>query len=53
MICGEELKPMINSNDKTIEAITTSISELKQEWQKHRRGVSKLVASLTCYQTDF
>ncbi len=41
-MCGEELKLLIDSNDKTVEAVTTSISELKQEWQKDRRVISEL-----------
>ncbi len=31
----EELKKLISSNAKAIEALTTSISEMKQEGQKY------------------
>ncbi len=56
----EELKKLIASNAKAIEALTTEISEfrvgideLKQEWQKDRRGIYDLLANLTHSQADF
>ncbi len=49
----EELKKLIASNAKAIEALTTSISEMKQEWQKDRRGIYDLLSRLTHAQADF
>ena len=49
----EELKQLIASNAKAIEALTAGISELKQEWQKDRRGIYELLARLTRSQADF
>ena len=49
----EELKELISSNAKAIEALTASISEMKQEWQKDRRGIYELLARLTRSQADF
>ena len=37
----------IASNAKAIQALTHSITELKQEWQKDRRGIYELLARLT------
>ncbi len=53
MISDEELKQLIASNAKAIEALTASISEMKQEWQKDRRGIYELLARLTRSQADF
>ncbi|MDJ0900702.1 MAG: hypothetical protein QNJ55_18010 [Xenococcus sp. MO_188.B8] len=56
----EELKQLISSNAKAIEALTAEISEfrvgideLKQEWQKDRRGIYDLLSRLTRAQADF
>ena len=49
----EELKQLISSNAKAIEALTTSISEMKQEWQKDRRGIYDLLSRLARAQADF
>ena len=49
----EELKKLISSNAKAIEALTKSISEMKQEGQKYRRGIYDLLARLTRAQADF
>ena len=49
----EELKQLIASNAKAIEALTAGITELKQEWQKDRRGIYELLARLTRSQADF
>ena len=49
----EQLKQFIASNAKAIEALTSSITELKQEWQKDRRGIYELLARLTRSQADF
>ena len=49
----EELKQLVASNAKAIEALTSSITELKQEWQKDRRGIYELLARLTRSQADF
>ena len=49
----EELKQLITSNAKAIEALTSNITELKQEWHKDRRGIYELLARLTRSQADF
>lgn len=49
----EELKQLIASNAKAIEALTTSMNEMKEEWQKDRRGIYQLLARLTRSQADF
>ena len=49
----EQLKQFIASNAKAIEALTSSITQLKQEWQKDRRGIYELLARLTRSQADF
>ena len=49
----EELKQLIASNAKSIQALSSSITELKQEWQKDRRGIYELLARLTRSQADF
>ena len=49
----EESKKLISSNAKAIEELTTSISEMKQEWQKDRRGIYDLLSRLTRTQADF
>ena len=37
----EEIKQLIGSNAKAIEALTSSLNELKQEWQKDREESRK------------
>jgi hypothetical protein len=37
----EELKQLIASNAKSIQALTSSLTELKQEWQKDREEQQK------------
>ncbi len=49
----EELKQLISSNAKAVGALTASISEMKQQWQKDRRGIYELLARLTRSQADF
>ena len=49
----EELKQLIASNAKAIEALTSSMNDFKEEWQKDRRGIYQLLARLTRSQTDF
>lgn len=49
----EELKQLIAFNAKAIEALTTSMNEMKEEWQKDRRGIYQLLARLTRSQADF
>ena len=49
----EELKQLIASNAKAIEALTTSMNDLREEWQKDRRGIYQLLARLTRSQADF
>ena len=38
---------------KAIEALTTSMNDMKEEWQKDRRGIYQLLARLTRSQADF
>ena len=56
----EDLKQLIAFNAKAIEALSASVSEmrtgindLKEEWQKDRRGIYQLLARLTRSQADF
>ena len=56
----EELKQLIASNAKAVEALSSSIGEMragindmKEEWQKDRRGIYQLLARLTRSQADF
>jgi chromosome segregation ATPase len=56
----EELRQLIASNAKAIEALTASVNEMragindvKEEWQKDRRGIYELLARLTRSQADF
>ncbi|MGH8002537.1 MAG: hypothetical protein ACREPR_24680 [Brasilonema sp.] len=49
----EETRQRTDSNARAIEALTHSIAELKQEWQKDRRGIYELLARLTRSQADF
>ena len=37
----EEIQKLISSNAKAIEALTSSLNELKQEWQKDREESRK------------
>jgi hypothetical protein len=53
LMSDEELKQLIASNAKAIEALTTSMNDLKEEWQKDRRGIYQLLARLTRSQADF
>jgi hypothetical protein len=56
----EEIKQLIVSNAKAIQALTVSISDMKQEWQKDReewkkdrRGLYQLLGRLTRSMSDF
>ena len=56
----EELRQLIASNAKAIEALTTSINEMKsgindfkEEAQKDRRGIYQLLSRLARSQADF
>jgi uncharacterized coiled-coil protein SlyX len=49
----EELKQLIASNAKAIQALTGNITELKTEWEKDRRGIYQLLARLTRSMSDF
>ena len=42
-----------DSHRIAIDTLTTSIGEMKQEWQKDRRGIYELLARLTRSQADF
>jgi uncharacterized coiled-coil protein SlyX len=49
----DRLEKIVESNARSIEALSNSITELKQEWQKDRRGIYELLARLTRSQADF
>ncbi|MEG3439958.1 hypothetical protein V0288_22715 [Pannus brasiliensis CCIBt3594] len=56
----EEIRQLIASNAKAIQALTVSISDMKQEWQKDReewkkdrRGLYELLGRLTRSMSDF
>ena len=49
----EELRQLIASNAKAIEALTTSINDFKEEAQKDRRGIYQLLSRLARSQADF
>lgn len=49
----DELKNLIASNAKAIEALTANISEIKEEWHKDRRAMYELLSRLARSQSDF
>ena len=56
----DDLKNLIASNAKAIQALTagigelkTSISEIKEEWHKDRRAMYELLSRLARSQSDF
>lgn len=49
----DRLERIVESNSRSIEALTNSIAELKQEWAKDRKGIYELLARLTHSMSDF
>ena len=49
----DDLKKLIASNAKAIEALTANISEIKEEWHKDRRAMYELLSRLARSQSDF
>jgi uncharacterized coiled-coil protein SlyX len=49
----ERLEKIVESNAKSIEALTDNITELKSEWEKDRRGIYQLLGRLTRSMSDF
>jgi uncharacterized coiled-coil protein SlyX len=47
------LEKIVESNAKSIEALTNSITEHKSEWEKDRRGIYQLLGRLTHSMSDF
>jgi methyl-accepting chemotaxis protein len=48
-----ETRAIANSNAKSIEALSNSITEAKAEWEKDRRGLYQLLGQLTRSMSDF
>jgi uncharacterized coiled-coil protein SlyX len=49
----QETRAIANSNAKSIEALSNSITESKKEWEKDRRGLYQLLGQLTRSMSDF
>lgn len=49
----EDLKKLIESNARAIEALTDNFASLQQEWQKDRKGIYQLLGQLTRSMSDF
>ncbi len=49
----EDLKKLIESNARAIEALTDNFASFQKEWQKYRRGIYQLLGQLTCSISDF
>jgi hypothetical protein len=49
----EDLKKLIESNARAIEALTDNFASFQQEWQKDRRGIYQLLGQLTRSMSDF
>ncbi len=49
----EDLKKLIESNARAIEALTDNFSSFQKEWQKDRRGIYQLLGQLTRSMSDF
>lgn len=47
------LEKIVESNAKSIEALTNSMTEFKKEWEKDRRGIYQLLGRLTHSMSDF
>ena len=49
----EDLKKLIESNARAIEALTDNFASFQKEWQKDRRGIYQLLGQLTRSMSDF
>ncbi len=49
----EDLKKLIESNARAIEALTDNFASFQQEWQKDRKGIYQLLGQLTRSMSDF
>lgn len=49
----QETRAITNSNAKSLEALSNSITESKKEWEKDRRGLYQLLGQLTRSMSDF
>lgn len=47
------LEKIVESSATSIEALTNSMTELKSEWEKDRRGIYQLLGRLTHSMSDF
>jgi uncharacterized coiled-coil protein SlyX len=49
----EDLKKLVESNARAIEALTDNFASFQQEWQKDRKGIYRLLGQLTRSMSDF
>nr|WP_107666727.1 hypothetical protein [Cyanothece sp. BG0011] len=49
----EDLKKLIESNARAIEALTDNFASFQKEWQKDRKGIYQLLGQLTRSMSDF
>lgn len=49
----DRLEKIVESNSRSIQALSNSIADLKQEWQKDRKGIYELLGRLTHSMSDF
>ena len=49
----EELKNLISSNAKAIQALSHSLTELKEEWKKDRKQMYEWMSRLSASQANF
>lgn len=49
----EELKQLIASNTKTIQALSDNMAQLKEEWKKDRKQMYEWMSRLSSSQANF
>jgi len=49
----DRLEKIVESNSRSIQALSNSIAYFKQEWQKDRKGIYELLGRLTHSMSDF
>ena len=49
----DRLERIVESNSRSIEALSNTIAESKKEWEKDRKGIYQLLARLTHSMSDF
>lgn len=49
----EELRQLISSNAKAIQALSHSLTELKEEWKKDRKQMYEWMSRLSASQANF